>query len=68
MLGEMLFKGREVPRQAARGLFWLIVAKDGASTDEAWISDVYMAALAQANENDRALAHKYLEDWLKRRP
>ena len=68
LLGEMLFKGREVPRQAARGLFWLIVAKDGASADEVWISDVYMAALAQANENDRALAHKYLEDWLKRRP
>jgi TPR repeat protein len=68
LLGEMLFKGNEVPRQAARGLFWLIVAKDGAGTDEAWISDVYTAALAQANESDRALAHKYLEDWLKRRP
>jgi hypothetical protein len=68
LLGEMLFKGREVPRQAARGLFWLIVAKDGAGADETWISDVYTGALAQATENDRALAHKYLEEWLKRRP
>ena len=68
LLGEMLIKGREVPRQAARGLFWLIVAKDGAGADEPWISEVYTAALAQANENDRALAHKYLEDWLKKRP
>jgi uncharacterized protein len=68
LLGEMLFKGHEVPRQAARGLFWLIMAKDGAGADEAWISDMYTAALAQANENDRALAHKYLEDWLKKRP
>jgi TPR repeat protein len=68
LLGEMLFKGRDVPRQAARGLFWLIVAKDGASAEDAWISDVYTAALAQASESDRALAHKYLEDWLKKRP
>ena len=30
----MLFKGDEVSRQAARGLFWLIVAKDGAGPDE----------------------------------
>ena len=29
---------------------------------------MYTAALVQANENDRALAHKYLEDWLKKRP
>jgi uncharacterized protein len=68
LLGEMLFKGDEVSRQAARGLFWLILAKDGASPDEGWISEMYSSALAQANEKDRALAHKYLEDWLKKRP
>jgi TPR repeat protein len=68
LLGEMLFKGDEVSRQAALGLFWLIIAKDGAGPDERWITDMYTSALAQANENDRALAHKYLEDWLKKRP
>jgi TPR repeat protein len=68
LLGEMLFKGDEVSRQAALGLFWLIIAKDSAGPDEGWITDMYTTALAQANENDQALAHKYLEDWLKKRP
>jgi TPR repeat protein len=67
LLGDMLFRGKEVSRQPARGLFWLIMAKDGAGPDEAWISDMYSAALAQANDNERAIAHKYLEDWLKKR-
>jgi uncharacterized protein len=67
MLGEMLFKGDEVPRQAGRGLFWLILAKDGAGPNEGWIADMYTSALAKANESDRTLAHQYLEDWLKRR-
>jgi uncharacterized protein len=67
LLGGMLFKGDQLSRQAARGLFWLIVAKDGAGPDEAWITDMYSNALAQANDNERALARKYLEDWLKRR-
>jgi uncharacterized protein len=68
LLGEMLFKGDEVSRQAARGLFWLIIAKDSAGPDEGWITDMYSSAVAQASEHDRALAHKYLEDWLKKRP
>jgi len=67
LLGSMLFKGEEVSRQAGRGLFWLIVAKDSAAPDETWITDMYSSALAQASENDRAMAHKYLEDWLKDR-
>ena len=54
-------------RQAALGLFWLIVAKDAAGPDESWITDAYTTALAQASESERALAHKYLEDWLKNR-
>jgi uncharacterized protein len=68
LLGGMLFKGEQVSRQAARGLFWLIVAKDAAGPDEAWITDMYSTAVAQASDNERALAHKYLEDWLKKRP
>ena len=67
LLGGMLFKGEEVSRQAARGLFWLIVAKDGAGADEGWITEMYTAALAQADDSERAMARKYLEDWLKKR-
>jgi TPR repeat protein len=67
LLGSMLFKGEEVSRQAALGLFWLIVAKDAAGPDETWITDMYTSALAQADDAERAMARKYLEDWLKSR-
>ncbi len=67
MLGDMLFKGEDVQRQAALGLFWLIVAKDSAGPDEGWITETYSRALAQATDGERALAHKYLENWLKSR-
>ena len=67
LLGSMLFKGEDVSRQAALGLFWLIMAKDAATPDETWITDVYTSALAQASDTERAMARKYLEDWLKSR-
>jgi TPR repeat protein len=67
LLGEMLSKGDGISRQAALGLFWLIMAKDGARPEEEWITEMYSTALAEANESERALAHKYLEDWLKKR-
>ena len=67
LLGEMLFRGEEVSRQAGQGLFWLIIAKDGAGPDEAWITEMYSNAVAQATDKERAVAHKFLEDWLKRR-
>src|ERR1700730_4705791 len=67
LLGEMLSKGDGISRQAALGLFWLIMAKDGAGPEEEWITEMYSAALGQANESERTLAHKYLEDWLKKR-
>jgi hypothetical protein len=67
LLGAMLFKGEEVQRQAARGLFWLIVAKDSAGPGEGWITETYYAALAQATDSERALARTYLENWLKSR-
>jgi uncharacterized protein len=67
LLGGMLFKGEEVSRQAALGLFWLIVAKDAAGPEETWITEMYTSALAQASDGERATARKYLEDWLKNR-
>src|SRR5258707_3562838 len=67
LLGTMLVKGDDGSRQAALGLFWLIVAKDAARPDEAWITDMYTTAVAQANGSDSAMARKYLEDWMKSR-
>jgi hypothetical protein len=65
MLGSMLFKGQGLQRQAAMGLFWLTVAKEGARPDEAWIIDAYKSASAQSNEEERAMAYRYLADWLQ---
>jgi TPR repeat protein len=67
LLGAMLFKGDELPRQAARGLFWLTLAKDEARPGETWIAETYSNAFAQATDNERALAYKYLESWLQGR-
>jgi hypothetical protein len=65
LLGEMLFKGDDLARQAALGLFWLTLAKDGARVDETWIAEKYSSAFAQATDSERTLAYKYLENWLK---
>jgi uncharacterized protein len=67
VLGAMLFKGEEVPRQASRGLMWLTLARDSASSRESWITDLYSAAVKQATEDERAVALVYLERWLKTR-
>jgi exopolysaccharide production negative regulator len=71
MLGAMLFAGDHVPRQAARGLMWLTLAKDSAKDaaveDQAWINRLYASALQQANEDVRALAGVYLKRWMETR-
>jgi TPR repeat protein len=67
LLGAMLFKGDDLSRQAALGLFWLTLAKDGARPDEAWIAETYSNAFAQATDSERTMAYKYLENWLKGR-
>jgi TPR repeat protein len=67
LLGTMLFKGDDLSRQAALGLFWLTLAKDGAGPDETWIAETYSNAFAQATDGERTMAYKYLENWLKGR-
>jgi TPR repeat protein len=71
MLGAMLFAGDHVPRQAARGLMWLTLAKDnakdGVATDQAWINRLYDSAFQQATEDERALALVYLKRWMETR-
>jgi uncharacterized protein len=66
-LGDMLFQGQYVPRQAARGLMWLTLGRDCAGGEEAWIKPLYDNAFRHANDDERAMALVYLEDWLKGR-
>ena len=55
MLGQMLFTGDRLPRQAARGLMWLTLARDNAAADESWIRESYNRAFAKASDDDRAI-------------
>jgi hypothetical protein len=67
MLGAMLFAGDHVPRQAARGLMWLALAKECAPHEQGWISNLYDSAVRQANEDERAMGAVYLKRWLASR-
>lgn len=68
MLGAMLFAGDHVPRQAARGLMWLTLAKDSArSEQQTWITRLYESAMQQASQDEQALAALYLRRWLETR-
>jgi len=67
LLGQMLFNGDQLPRQAARGLMWLTLARDSAASDETWIKDSYNKAIARASDDDRAMALQMLEHWVQGR-
>ena len=67
MLGAMLFAGDHVPRQAARGLMWLTLAKECAPHEQSWIAGLYDSAMRQANEDERAMGAVYLKLWLAKR-
>jgi TPR repeat protein len=67
MLGQMLFNGEQLPRQAARGLMWLTLARDSAAPDETWIKESYNKAIAKASDDDRAMALQMLEHWVQGR-
>jgi exopolysaccharide production negative regulator len=65
MLGQMLFNGDRLPRQAARGLMWLTLARDNAAPDETWIRESYNRAFTKASDEDRASALQMLEHWVQ---
>jgi uncharacterized protein len=65
LLGHMLFKGEQIPRQGARGLMWLTLAREGAGSSDKWIAEMYDAALRLATDDERQMAVVYLERWLK---
>src|SRR5579863_10787566 len=67
MLGQMLFNGDQLPRQAARGLMWLTLASENATPEETWIKDSYSKAVAKASQEDLAMAGKMLEHWVQGR-
>jgi len=67
LLGQMLFNGDRLPRQAARGLMWLTLARDNAAPDEAWIKESYNRAISKASDDDRAMALQMLEHWVQGR-
>lgn len=65
VLGRMLFKGEPgIPRQAARGLMWLALARSNAASGESWIAELYESAFNQATEEERAVAGDYLMRWM----
>jgi TPR repeat protein len=63
LLGDMLVKGELVPRQVARGLMYLILARDASPDDPAVRAD-YQQALALATKDDLDAARAYLQEWV----
>jgi TPR repeat protein len=61
LLGHLLFVGEGVPRQRARGLMWLAIAKNGAQgAKDDWIRELQAKDYAAANDDDREVAEAYL--------
>jgi uncharacterized protein len=67
--GSMLFQGQGqvVPRDPAKGLMWLEVARYTAPKGAPGILDVYNSAWKQATEEERAAALVYFEQWKRSR-
>jgi uncharacterized protein len=72
VFGAMLFKGQGqvLPRDAAHGLMWLIIAKDTSASAPkgTWIKDQYDAAWSQATPDERAVAMVYVEQYRRDHP
>ncbi len=61
LLGHLLFLGEGVPRQRARGLMWLTLAKTAAQgPKDEWIRDLYTKDWATAGDDDREVAAAYI--------
>ena len=66
LLGQMLFRGDGIPRQGARGLMWLILARESAAgPEDDWIVEYYDQALARSTDDERSLAKLYIEQRLR---
>jgi len=68
LLGRMLTRGEAaLPRQPARGLMWLTLARSNATPAESWIVELYDSAVKQATDEERALAGEFLMRWMNGR-
>ncbi|MBV9702245.1 MAG: sel1 repeat family protein [Methylobacteriaceae bacterium] len=68
LLGHLLFTGEGVPRQRARGLMWLTLAREAAEgPQDAWIVDLYTKDSSAASDDDRQAALVFLEDQIKKK-
>jgi uncharacterized protein len=68
LLGHLLFVGDGLPRQRARGLMWLTLAREGANAKgQDWVRSLYDDDMKVANDTDRQVALVYLEEHLKKR-
>lgn len=67
VLGHMLFNGVDIPKQQARGLMWLTLAKGAAGPGDKWIGDLYRDAVATASPEVQEKAGEYVEAWNKDR-
>ena len=57
LLGHLLFVGEGVPRQRARGLMWLTLAKTAAQgPKDEWVRDLYGKDWEAASDDDRQVA------------
>jgi hypothetical protein len=68
VLGHMLFTGAGVPRQAPRGLMFLTLAKEAASEEDTWVTVMYDEAMRSASDDERGVALRMVEAWLKTAP
>ena len=63
LLGHLLFVGDGVPRQRARGLMWLTIAKGAAQgPKDDWMIELHQKDYALASDDDRQVAAFYLSD------
>jgi uncharacterized protein len=68
--GSLLFAGmgQVIPRDAAKGLMWLKIAKDTAPRAAAdSIAEIYGAAAKLASDEEQAAASAYYEQWRRSR-
>jgi uncharacterized protein len=65
VFGALLFEGKSVPRDAARGLMYMVLALDAASSKETWIADLYASALSQATPDELTRALDLVRRWIE---
>jgi uncharacterized protein len=68
LLGHLLINGQGVPRQRAKGLMWLTLAREASDAKkDLWIATLYEEAFAASGESDRKLALALLEQYIQSR-